>query len=326
MTRRECTSDLAVRERRGDLTRDERTALEAHLIACASCRLVLEFGRVFEVPDAPELDDGARIQRLARAAETWTKRGRPPRRSGSARAVRRRVFVLVAACLVLCCGIAAAAFGTQPWARLARVVLSPRPAPETAAPSHVAQRSPGPRTEQEAPQATGPSAEVPAAPATSADLAALPGSERIVASGPRSATGASRPAGESAAAMFHAASDARRRGDDTAAVALYKRLQRRFPGSPEAELSSVPLGEMLLAQSQPGVALEQFDRPARALGDTFRPEALYGRARALAAMGDLAGEKSAWTQLLEEFPKCPYAEAARRHLEARSSPGASSSP
>jgi TolA-binding protein len=321
---RACPGDLAIRERRGLLSSTERLALDAHLASCASCRADLQLGRIFDA-DAPELDDGARIQRLARGAETWTRSGRAPMGRRRARTLRRKVFFAVAACLLLCCGIAGAALGVHPWARIVALVSPPPvPTPDSPPPRAVtrvpaAQATPQAETavlDESTALDTEPSdrREGPAASATSAR-----------ASQPKSHRAPAHPdVPEDAAAILRAANDARRGGDSADAMALYAKLQRRFPSSAEAELSSVPFGEMLLADHQAQAALSQFQRPAGALGDTLRPEVLYGRARALAALGDEAGERRAWRELLDEFPKCPYVETARRRLESEPSTAASS--
>ncbi|HEY4016610.1 MAG TPA: tetratricopeptide repeat protein [Polyangiaceae bacterium] len=322
---RACTGDFAVRERRGLLSPTERLAFEAHLVACASCRADLQLGRIFDAPDAPELDDGARIQRLARVAETWTRSGRAPMGRRRARTLKRKVFLAVAACLILCCGVAAAALGVHPWARIVALVSRPPAARLDSPPSSPAgtQVRRGPSgVEPEAPAVVEPAIveeeahdrqEAPASPAAS-----LRGANRSRHAPSRA------EAPEDAAAMLRAANDARRSGDTAEAMALYAKLQRRFPSSPEAELSSVPFGEMLLADQKPQAALVQFERPAGALGGTLRPEVLYGRARALAALGDEAEERRAWRELIDEFPKCPYVETARRRLESDPSTAPSS--
>jgi TolA-binding protein len=325
IAQRACTSDLAIRERRGLLSPGERVALDAHLGYCVSCRVVLDLGRAFEAPDAPELDDGARIQRLARAAETWTRSGRAPRGWRSARTLRRNVFVAVAACIVLCCGIAGAALGVHPWARIAALVgrgpsfVDPQPSSPSLTRPHAAPAIARPEA-SEASGATEPTilheATEDRREATGASGTNAPGAASSKMRG-RSAHAAVT---EDAAAMLRDANDARRSGETAEAMALYAKLQQRFPGSPEAELSSVPFGELLLADHQPKAALAQFQRPAGALGGNLRPEVLYGRARSLAALGDQAGERSAWRELLDEFPKCPYVETARRRLESSSSP------
>jgi TolA-binding protein len=317
---RACTSDLAIRERRGLLSPAERSALEAHLGYCVACRVVIDLGKAFEAPDAPELDDGARIQRLARAAETWTKSGRAPRGWRSAQTLRRKVFVAVAACLVLCCGIAGATLGVRPWAaRIAALVSrGPTPVDPATSPSRPLSRPHAAPAAAE-PEVAAPEEATMVLEATEARQEAPAASTTTTPGGHPAKTRHRLVQGEvpeDAAAMLRAANDARRGGDAAEAMALYAKLQRRFPSSPEAELSSVPFGEMLLADHQPGSALEQFGRPAGALGGNLRPEVLYGRARALAALGDQAGERRAWRELLDEFPKCPYVETARRRLES----------
>jgi TolA-binding protein len=298
MMKRPCTSDLAVRERRGQLTPNEQRSLEAHVVACESCRVVREIGGSFDAPETPELDDGARIQRLARAAETWSKRGRVPRRRTPASILRRRGLMLLAACIVLCCGVAAAALGRRPWLR-ASVFGSSE--------SRTAETSKTPATMRPSAVDSPPKAEEPPA-ATQGEPPGPP------APRPRHADhGASAP-DDTPSALFRAANDARRRSDAKGAVALYRKLQRQFPTSPESDLSAIPLGMLLLDGHSPKEAYEQFDRAAVVLGGAFRPEALYGRARALAAMGDEAGERRSWQQLVDEFPACPYAESARRRL------------
>jgi TolA-binding protein len=324
MIAHECRSELVVRDRRGLLSPAERVALDAHLSACESCRVALELGRSFDMPETPELDDGARIQRLARAAETWTKRGRSPWRSVRARGLRTKTSVLLAACLVLSCGVAAAAFGTRPWLRIAGVFSPTPPKSEKAVESPRIAQQPAEVAVPPPAEGDAPGIEVPA---TADDVVpAARGPDPVTASKAHRAIATSSEPGEDAMATFRAANDARRRGESNVAVELYQKLERRFPASPEAQLSSVPLGELLLAANQPKAALEQFDRPSGGLAGTLRPEALYGRARSLAALGDASGEERAWRQLLKEFPKCPYAEAARHRLEPAAAPDTSGAP
>ena len=90
---------------------------------------------------------------------------------------------------------------------------------------------------------------------------------------------------------------------------------RRLKGSAEAALSPVSLGGLLLNRASAGAALEQFDHYlAASPGAALAAEALYGRARALQALGRHAEEKRTWEQLLSRFPGCPYRESARRRL------------
>jgi TolA-binding protein len=127
---------------------------------------------------------------------------------------------------------------------------------------------------------------------------------------------ASSTLAETATALFASANDARRGADARTAIALFRKLQRLYPDSPEARSSRVALGGLLLDDGRAGAALDQFDRAVAADDGTLRPEALYGRARALGALHRDDTEALAWKQLLREFPTCPYADTARRRLAA----------
>jgi TolA-binding protein len=306
LIRRPCTDERVLRERRGALGEAERVALDAHLAGCESCRLALEIGRAFDRFDEPEIDDGARIQRLARSAEQWARRGRVSR-PRAWRLPRRRIAVLLAACAVLVGGAAAAALGSHEWLSSIGLARFHRPPPADEPAAHPAPVS-------------------VAADRVAPTAAARTGDERDerderdehLAPATPSLRAARRPAAspDTAASLFRAASDARRDGDARAAAALYRRLQRLFPDSPEAEFSHVSLGGLWLDEGRLSAALDQFDRAARLSGSPLRPEALYGRARALAALHRDGDEQAAWRQLLQEFPTCPYAETARRRLTA----------
>jgi hypothetical protein len=62
-------------------------------------------------------------------------------------------------------------------------------------------------------------------------------------------------------------------------------------------------------------ALAQFDRYLDTAGNgTLVPEALCGRARALAELGDRGQERLSWQRLATEFPGSAYAPMARRRV------------
>jgi TolA-binding protein len=122
-------------------------------------------------------------------------------------------------------------------------------------------------------------------------------------------------AADSAASLLRQATDARRTGARDRAVELYRRLERDFPGSPEAVLAAVPLGRLLLETGYPRAALAALDGYlGAARGGTLIPEALYGRARALAELGDRAEERKTWQRLCADFPGSVYAPLGRRRL------------
>ena len=286
----ECRNELVARERRGELSPAERVALDAHFGHCASCRLSRLIGRDFDAEAKLETDDGARIAGLSALAERWAAG-----RVGPVTTVplkRRRVRIaLVAVAAVLAAVGASAARGTF---------------------SEMFSRS-----ESEPSRTT--------APARATLERANPGAQRTAiasnaqanvareAAGPR--TRAPQAPTESAASLFKDASSARRTGDAERAIALYRRLQNDFPSSPEASLATLPLGGLLLDRGEARSALTQFDRHVRgAPGSRLLPEALYGRGRSLAALGNRSEEQRTWTRLLDQFPESPYAGHARRRL------------
>ena len=119
---------------------------------------------------------------------------------------------------------------------------------------------------------------------------------------------------ETAASLLTDASAARRAGETDRAIALYRRLENEFPKSPEAGLAALPLGGLLLDRGEARAALAEFDRHVRGGQSRLLPEALYGRGRSLAALGNRGEERRTWARLLDQFPQSPYAGHARRRL------------
>jgi TolA-binding protein len=125
-----------------------------------------------------------------------------------------------------------------------------------------------------------------------------------------------RTPSETPASLLRLAGEARGRGDVEAASTLYRRLQREYGDTREAAVSAVPWGGLLLRQSQSERALEQFDRYLKTEPrGNLLPEALYGRGRALAALGRAADEKQTWRRLLADTPGSAYESHARRRLD-----------
>ena len=122
---------------------------------------------------------------------------------------------------------------------------------------------------------------------------------------------------ESAAALFARANRARRESDTPRAVALYERLQRRFPSSPEALASEIPMGLLKLSLGQASGALPHFAAYLeRAPKGELGPEALWGQAQALFALGRSESARRALRLLLSKHPESAYAGAARAKLQA----------
>jgi TolA-binding protein len=286
----DCRNELVSRERRGELSPAESVALDAHLAQCASCRLSRLLGRDFEAEATIEADDGVRIAAFSAVAERWAAG-----RGGSVVALplkrRRARIALLAVAAALAAVGASAAGGT--WSKM---FGGGEPAKAPAQPLHAV------------------ATELPkAAPKSATNEKVEPSTTSREASEPK-VRAQSLPA-ESAASLLGQASAARRAGDADRAIALYRRLENEFPSSPEAGLAALPLGGLLLDRGEARSALAQFDRHVRG-GRSSRllPEALYGRGRSLAALGNRAEERRTWATLLEQFPESPYAGHAKRRL------------
>jgi TolA-binding protein len=291
MMRPECRSELVVRARAGQISSAERAALDAHLVGCESCRVSERLGRDFEAEATLEADDGKRIAALASAARSWAGEPSELVSSVNARPRRRRpaAFILAAAAVFVAVGASAAigVFGAEDASELPKQsALQP--------------------LEAKAPKAE-PRAVTPSDP-TPAEVSP------VTRSKPAQALADSN---DSPRALFQKANEARRVGDGTRALSFYRKLIGKFPGSPEASLSQVRLGGMLLDQGDSRAALAHFDRYLAAQpGGALSPEALYGRGRALSSLGQSGEETRAWTRLLSHFPKSPYAAHARKRLDA----------
>jgi TolA-binding protein len=294
----ECRGELLGRSRRGALTDAGRLALDAHLAACASCRMAGDVLGDFDQVDLVDIRDGARIRAMvdrARAARTGAgARGR-------ARGPRRLRAAATAAALIVCGGSASAAVW---WFR--------QPAP--AAPPAAAR--PAVAALQEVPRA---SVRHAAAPAAAAPTVGDPPRPTPT---PAHRTPARKPAASdgghlTAAALLAEAGRARGDGQIDRATSLYRRLRREYPGTPEALVAAVPLGRLLVDRGAARPALAAFDGYLRDMPrGPLVAEALYGKGRALEALGDGAEERLIWERLLADHAGSAYAPHARRRLAA----------
>jgi len=290
-----CPDDLLARSRKGPLSPVERRALDAHLGICGLCRAAVALGALHDaVPDFPFEDDAAVVARLA---------GRVVSRGGRRAPRAARVALAAGLTLTLVAGAAAAWKATHPAAMPPTAVPGlARSAPADAPPAR---------------QANVPPPELRPAPATKTVAASRPAfvsRRRRVAEVETTPAGTTPP--ERADLLFARANAARGAGDLRAAADGYALLQAQFPGSPEATVSLVSAGDLLARQGDPASALEQFDRylavDARA---PLAPEALFGRARCLRALGRSRDEADTWGTLLKRFPGSLYEGAARRRLQ-----------
>jgi hypothetical protein len=288
---------LLDRERRGELSADERTQLHDHLRECDACRLERAMRESVDLPLTS--DDDLLLARATQRAEASFLRSREERFAGPG----VRWSAIAAALVVVGVGFAA---GAAVWPGLVRRFGQSHAAPSSA----IATTSPGRGVFDPTPTPSLAVAEEPTeveAPA----LPAAPGEAPPPAARGRQAEGP----GE----VFARANQARRRGEAENAARLYRDLQTQFPRSREAVVSCVTLGRLMLDRlNQPARALAQFDRYLTGVHQGgLREEALIGRALALAQLRRGAEEQGAWRVLLDEFPDSIYSERARARLEGR---------
>ena len=175
-------------------------------------------------------------------------------------------------------------------------------------------------------------AAAPSSASSASSASSVPSSTHVIAPplepvepvAPSEAPSANSPASEappasepqqSAAELLSAAGQARRQGQNGRAMRLLERLQTRYPSSPEAQASDITLGMLRLQGGSPGVALSAFDRYLlRSPSGARAPDALWGRAQALSALGRKDEAKKSLELLLGRYPKSPYTSAAQAKL------------
>jgi len=225
---------------------------------------------------------------------------------------RSRLGVLLLLAAALTAGVATAARAPATRGFVERMVGSmvTRPAPAAAPVAKPTLVTRALLAESAAPAATQPLlASAPSAPLATAPTATSNAQARTTEA-------------PTAERLFAEANARRKAGDTASARRLYTELSRRYPGSPEAQVSSASLGRLLLERSDDAAgALEQFDRllarPAASMAQpALAEEALFGRATALMRLGRTKDEKAAWSELLARFPGSVYAERAHERLRA----------
>lgn len=120
----------------------------------------------------------------------------------------------------------------------------------------------------------------------------------------------------SAKEMLSGAQAARAKRDFQEAANLYGKLIDTYPGSNEATISLVSLGEIRLEKlGDPHAALMLFSRYLKdGKQGALTPEALFGKARAERALGRTAEEKETLRTILKRFPKAVQSAEAHKRL------------
>lgn len=310
--------ELLDRARSGTATKEELSRAKAHVTNCAACTIEQTLLTEIERSAAPQPHDDLVAARMrAFVARTLEKRAQARARLVPRRAPRKWAAFAFAATLLITTIGAAMMLREQRHkaAEQARTAAIAAAVPPPALPAQgLSGAAADPRSEdaKDEPEKTAGRASE-GAPAT-----------RAAQRPPRAALKAERvkAVDGSAAELFARANLLRRRDEVSEAAAVYRELERSFPGSGEELLSRVVLGRLLLDRlGDASSALAEFENYlARAPQGSLREEALVGRAVALGRLGRVAEERNAWRALLDAYPRSTSAARARARLTAPASP------
>jgi len=323
--------DLFDKAEAGSLSEGETARLEHHLAHCAVCRFEWEARGDFDREATVMLASQRKIGLLQSPAmpelplpssdvpvtpPTWN-------RAASKRRRRLGAWGLAAATFVLAAGAFAAFAGgrflspTESDQSAARARATQTHAARATMPvEHVA--SAAPRATDSATQAAPSLEPVPASRIAVVHAPVAANARRTRVQAPPAPAPAAETT-ESARTLFAAANRARREGDPARATQLYRGLQQKFPGSPEAELSQITLSTLLLG-TNPSQALQGFEAYLARGARPLEAEALVGRARALARLGRRSAELATWSEVLRRYPNSIYGKQAKERLEAQGVP------
>jgi TolA-binding protein len=288
-----CPDELIAKERTVSLSELELYRLNAHCAQCEACRIArligADFERILVEPvenDAVDRVVSGAIANIGTPASLAPVLKRSPTR-------RFSVALVATVCVGLLSASAAAWFVG---ARIALPFIAQKSAitasPIPSRPKRVKSAAPSPKAVEVLPENEATSQEV-SQPTTDTSKAIT-----------------------NTIDLFTRASNARRNGQYSRAVALYMELQRKYPTSPEARLSHVSIGRLLLNRLQePQMALEQFQQylsysPQGSLSE----EAMFGKSMALMRLGRTSAEADSWDKILKRNPHSVYEKIARERL------------
>jgi tetratricopeptide (TPR) repeat protein len=294
------TEDLSARARRGELHDADRRRLRLALESSLEARLLHRAGCEFDAGDTVLPGDDELADRIARR----TLAGRDIHRRS-----RARVWIFAAAAACMTAGAAAAvgpitrALGGNDGkseGRAVKVKVDPPP-----------RRAPAP-AERVIPETA------PSLSASAATELEAPSPERpkllTEPAGPKPRVGAQ--SADDASSLFARANLARREQRIEEAIVLYQQVERRFPRSAEARASGIALGTLQLKAANASASLRHYRRYlAENPNGELSPEALWGEAQSLSALGRTNEARQSWRLLIERFPESVYAKSARFSLE-----------
>jgi TolA-binding protein len=284
---RDSIDDLSALSRRGELDETEQRRLKLGLESSFESRLLHRAGLELDEDGSVLPGDDALAERVSR---------RVLERVTPARAARRRRFVPWAVAAAVACVAAGAAAGNFVDFRALTFSFG-TPA----------------KLSEPAPKKRAPAAATPVAAAQPAPVAPAPEPVAPVAPSHKPAAIDSGTAAE----LFASAASARRKGKAQEAIVLYDTLQSRFPGSAESNAADMALGMLRLQRGAPRSALDHFRRYlATNPRAELAPEALWGQAQALSALGRAEEAKKSFAALIERYPDSTYAAGARAKLES----------
>ena len=307
-----CSEDRMALDRRGALSASDREALATHLERCTECRITWQLMADFEHSGAPAPGDELVFGRAAKVVLAK----RPGRRP--------RAFRLALAAAVVLLMAGAASGGVLLRGRLLgtsgeRDELRHRSGSKLRlAPGQTVPRVPPAELPHEAQDAA---AQVPAStrpPRPTERASGLHAPWRPAALGPARSVASPRDESgvesrvepgplEDAAAVFVRAVKERAQGRTRAAIATFRGLQQQFPQTPEALVSQVSLGDLLLDGGDAAAALAAFDAYLGVLpSGPLATEALLGKARALSALGRATEADTIGREIARRFPDSPY--------------------
>lgn len=122
-----------------------------------------------------------------------------------------------------------------------------------------------------------------------------------------------RPAPADVASLLARARALRGQGDERGAGKAYAALIAAYPRSSEAGTARVTLGQLRLKAGRNRAALALFDRYLKR-GGSLSPEALWGKIRALHALGRDKALEAAVAELGRRFPRSVYSDRAKALL------------
>jgi tetratricopeptide (TPR) repeat protein len=292
--------DLSVRSRRGELSESERKQLQLALEASMEASLAHRAGLQFDAEDSVLAGDDALAQRVTKRLLQNQPVAKRPR--------RRRIWRMAAAGVCLTVAAAAGPPVARSATQFVRGLISvSEPPTSPALPKEPNKAVPQPKT----------------SPAPKAALAPRPAEPEPakVETPEKPAVERSRRAKrvessqEGAAAEFREASRLRRQGESAAAIDRYAALLAHYPSSPQARASEIALGMLHLQGGSPASGLAYFERYLRANpGGQLAADALWGKTRALAALGRSEEARKGLELLIERYPRSTYATAARAKL------------